>query len=319
MQVVRTYQDVSPTIRGGAVAIGNFDGVHRGHRVVIDAARTAAATHDCPAGVVCFSPHPRRFFAPHAPLFQLTDEAQKLAQFAALGLDFTAVLTFNAALASLTADQFVDDVLVGGLGVKAVVIGYDFHFGKGRAGSPDFLRAAGDDRGFEVHVVAPAKAEGTVFSSSSVRAFLRDGDVARAAEVLARPYAVRGVVARGDGRGTGLGFPTANIAMPEGADLLPGIYAVRVQIVGRPERGTIDGAAYLGTRPTFQGEDVRLETFLFDFDGSLYGDEIEVAFVDFIRGDKAFESGEALAAQMEKDCAAARDVLRHRSPVGVVG
>ncbi|MEO0618551.1 MAG: bifunctional riboflavin kinase/FAD synthetase [Pseudomonadota bacterium] len=307
MKTLRSYEDVPGDLRGGVIAIGNFDGVHRGHQAVI--AKTLGLAQQnhagAPVGVMCFSPHPRRFFAPDAPLFQLTTEAQKVDLFAAQDLDFTAIIPFDAALAGLDAEAFVADVLVAGLGVAHVVIGYDFHFGKKRGGSPQTMQALGETHGFGVTIVAPESDGGEIYSSSRVRAHLRAGDVAEAARLLGRPWSVRGEVAHGDGRGTGLGFPTANIAMPDGADLLPGIYAVRV----KRRDALVDGAAYLGTRPTFDGIDVRLETFLFDFDGSLYGDEIEVMFVAFVRGDEAFADGEALARQMDIDVANARDAL----------
>ncbi|MEL7542576.1 MAG: bifunctional riboflavin kinase/FAD synthetase [Pseudomonadota bacterium] len=306
MKTLRSYTDVPEALRGSVVAIGNFDGVHRGHQAVIAQTSRIAEQHaGAPFGVMCFSPHPRRFFAPAAPLFQLTSDAQKVDLFAAQGLDFTVIVPFDAALAGLEAEAFVADVLVAGLGVSHVVIGYDFHFGRKRGGTPEMMETFGAQHGFGVSIVAPESDGAEIYSSSKVRAHLRAGEVAQAARLLGRPWSVRGTVAHGDGRGTGLGFPTANIAMPDGADLLPGIYAVRVR------RGDtrVDGAAYLGTRPTFGGTDVRLETFLFDFDGSLYGEEIEVMFIAFVRGDKAFADGDALARQMDLDVAAARQAL----------
>ena len=305
MKVLNSHMSTPEPLRGGVVAIGNFDGVHLGHRAVIGRTRAIAADIGAPAGVMCFSPHPRAFFQPDTPLFLLTNDAQKTDLFAALGLDYLALIPFDGALSGLTAEDFVGDVLVNGLGVAHVVIGYDFHFGKKRGGSPDTMLTLGGVHGFGVTIIAPEGDAVEAYSSSRVRALLRSGDVAGAAGLLGRHWAVRGVVRHGAGRGSGLGFPTANLAMPAGTELLPGIYAVRVM------RGdaVIDGAAYLGSRPTFDDGEIGLEAFLFDFDGNLYGEEIEIGFVAFVRGDKAFASGDELAAQMAKDCEVARAAL----------
>ena len=309
MKVLTSYSETPDALRGGVVAIGNFDGVHRGHQAVIAQTRAIAGAFDgnggAPAGAMCFSPHPRAYFQPHVSLFVLTSDAQKADLFGALGLDFLALIPFNAELAALEAGDFVRNVLVTGLGIRHVVIGYDFHFGKGRGGSPETMKALGEELGFGVTIIAPEGDGDDPYSSSRIRACLRDGDVEGAAEMLGRPWAVRGVVESGAGRGTGLGFPTANIAVPLGVALAPGIYAVRVR------RGdtTINGAAYLGSRPTFDNGEFKLEAFLFDFDDRIYDEEIEIAFVAYIRGDKAFASGEELAVQMGKDCDAARAAL----------
>ncbi len=311
MKVLRSYSETPDALRGGVVAIGNFDGVHRGHQAVIGQVKALAGAlgegAGVPSGVMCFAPHPRMFFQADTPMFLLTSDAVKTDLFAELDLAFTALIPFDAALAALTAEDFVRQVLVEGLGIRHVVIGYDFHFGKGRGGSPETMKALGEAEGFGVTIVAPEGDAKDAFSSSRVRAQLRNGDVAGAAVALGRPWAIRGFVNHGAGRGTGLGFPTANLDMPVGSDLLPGIYAVRV----RRGDDVIDGAAYLGSRPTFDDGDnaIKLETFLFDFDENLYGAEIEVAFVAFIRGDKAFASGDELAVQMAKDCEAARAAL----------
>ncbi len=310
MKVLNSYAETPGALRGGVVAIGNFDGVHRGHQAVIGHTRAiagamAGGADGAPAGVMSFTPHPRAYFQPDKPLFLLTSDAQKIDLFAELGLDFMALIPFNAALAGLSADDFVRDVLVAGLGIRHVVIGYDFHFGKGRGGSPETMQTLGEALGFGVTIIAPEGDADDAYSSSRVRAQLREGDVAGAVAALGRSWSVRGIVERGAGRGKDLGFPTANLAMPAGSELLPGIYAVRV----RCGDAVIDGAAYLGSRPTFDDGEIGLETFLFDFDDNLYGTGIEVAFVAFIRGDKAFASGDDLAVQMAKDCDAARRVL----------
>ncbi len=314
MRIVHGYQQVPPEIQGAALAIGNFDGVHRGHQALLLAALKEARASGRPAGVMVFEPHPREFFRPDEPHFRLTTLKEKLHLVARLGLDFVIVLTFDAHLAGLPATCFIDEVLVGALRVSHVVIGYDFFFGKGRGGDPEVMRAAGREHGFGITVISPVAEAGEVFSSSGIRAKLSAGDVRGAALDLGHWWRVAGVVTGGAKRGTGLGFPTANIALPKGTALAHGIYAVRVYISG--ERHS--GAAYVGTRPTFDSGAPALEVFLFDFEDDLYGKEIEVEFLDFIRGDKRFPDADALVAQMQADCARAREIIEvvdRRSPL----
>jgi riboflavin kinase/FMN adenylyltransferase len=305
MQVIDGYRNVPAFARGASIAIGNFDGVHRGHQALIELAVTKARELNCAAGVMVFEPHPREFFKPDEPQFRLTSLAQKLELFDALGLDFAIVMPFNAELANMPAEKFIADVLAGALAIKHAVIGYDFFFGKGRAGTPDMLWQAGEKHGFLVSVLAPVAEEGEVFSSSAIRLHLAQGDVAGAARGLGRYWSVKGRVVSGAQRGRGIGYPTANIALSRGAALAHGIYAVKVRAGG----STYEGAAYLGTRPTFDDGGPVLEVFLFGFDGDLYGREIEVAFVGFIRGDRRFDGVDALKAQMDQDCAKAREIL----------
>ena len=305
MQVVYGYRDVPQDVRGAAVAIGNFDGVHRGHQVLLTKAVETAGELGAPSGVLVFEPHPREFFHPEEPHFRLTPLAQKLAIFESLGLDTAVVLKFDADLAALPADAFISQVIVDGLGARHVVIGYDFFFGHKRGGTPEVMRQAAAKYGFGVTVVEPVAEAGEAFSSSTIRLHLAQGDVKGAARLLGRWWRVAGKVVGGAKRGTGLGFPTANVPMPRGTGLGHGIYAVRVYVEGQ----RLDGAAYLGTRPTFDDGMPVLEVFLFGFDDDLYGNEIEVEFIEFIRPDRKFDSSDALIAQMETDCARARDVL----------
>jgi riboflavin kinase / FMN adenylyltransferase len=306
LRVIYGYDDVPAELQGGAVAIGNFDGVHRGHQTLIARARDVSRADGVPGAVMIFEPHPREFFRPAEPHFRLTTLQQKLRLFGRLGLDAAIVLAFDKDLATLTAERFVGKVLVEALRVKHVVIGYDFFFGKDRGGNPETMRAAGLRAGFEVSVIAPVAEAGEPFSSSGIRAQLSAGDVKGAALALGHWWRVAGTVTGGAHRGTGLGFPTANIVLPKGTTLGHGIYAARVH-VGSEQ---YDGAAYLGTRPTFdQGAPV-LEVFLLDFEGDLYGREIEVEFLDFIRGDRRFTDIEALKAQMAEDCSRARLLIR---------
>lgn len=306
MQVVHGYQDVAQGARGAAVAIGNFDGVHRGHQALFAEAVAKARELGVPAAVLVFEPHPREFFHPEEPHFLLTPLKRKLEIFEDLGLDVAVVLKFDAELAGLAADDFIARVLVDGLDARHIIIGYDFFFGNKRGGTPDTMRAAADKYGFGLTVVEPVAEDGEAFSSSSIRLHLAQGDVKGAAAMLGRWWRTAGIVVGGAKRGTGLGFPTANVPLPRGTGLGHGIYAVRVYYEGQ----CLDGAAYLGTRPTYDNGMPVLEVFLFDFDDDLYGREIDVEFIDFIRADRKFDSSEALIAQMEIDCARARDILK---------
>ncbi len=306
MLVVDGAVDVPAVARGGVFAIGNFDGVHRGHQVLLGRAIEVANDLGAPSGVMIFEPHPQVFFAPDAPHFRLTPRPEKLRLLGRSGLDVTVVMAFDAGLANLTAEEFIQQILVDGLGARHIVVGYDFHFGKKRGGSPETLMEAGKRLGFGVTVVKPQSDGDMVFSSSQIRKNLAAGHVAGAANLLGRWWRFSGPVIGGAKRGTGLGFPTANIALTNGIDLAHGIYAVRVLT---DDGASHDAAAYLGTRPTFDNGAPVLEVFLLDFDGDLYGREISVQFIDFIRVDEAFESGEALAKQMAKDVAEARKIL----------
>ena len=311
MQVIHGKERVPDELRAAAVAIGNFDGVHRGHQVLLhetlsQARRLAAAAGAMvPAGAMVFEPHPRAFFRPDEPLFALTTLDEKLRLFAALHLDFVSVIAFDATFASLTPEAFADEILLARFGIRHVVIGYDFYFGKGRAGTPETMRALGASRNFGVTVIAPVAEAGEVLSSSAVRARLSTGDVRGAAIELGHWWRVSGIVVGGAKRGTGMGFPTANIRLAPGTALGHGIYAVRVGVDGASHQG----AAYFGQRPTFDNGAPILEVFLFDFDGDLYGREIDVDFIGFVRPDQRFPDMEALKVQMDADCTRARQML----------
>ena len=310
MQTFHGYSGLPPHVRRAALAIGNFDGVHRGHQALVGAAREAAAKAAAASGVILFEPHPREFFQPDRPHFRITPIARKLELLAGLGLDLALVLPFDAALARMTADEFIARVLVEAIGIGHAIVGYDFHFGRDRGGNTALLAEAGRRHGFAVTVVEPVAAGGEVFSSSAIRAELAQGDVLGAAISLGHWWRVAGTVIGGAHRGTGMGYPTANIDMPPGTALAHGIYAVRVIVGGEAH----DGAAYLGTRPTFDGGKPKLEAFLFDFDGNLYGREIAVELIGYIRGDRRFADAEAVKAQMDADCAEARRLLAAAGP-----
>jgi riboflavin kinase/FMN adenylyltransferase len=305
MDVVHGFDHVPPGARGSTIALGKFDGVHRGHQALLEETITVARRLGTRAAAMAFEPHPRELFHPERPHFRLTTLTQKLRLFETMGLDMTVVVAFDRRLAGFAAEEFVERVLVAGLGVRHVVVGYDFYFGKGRGGDAAFLTEAGRQMGFGVSVVAPVAEHGEVFSSSGIRAELAQGDVRGAAEWLGAWWRVEGVVVGGAKRGTGMGFPTANVAMPAGSTLAHGIYAVRVHLEGR----RVHGAAYLGTRPTFDDGKPVLEVFLLDFDENLYGRTLEVEFIEHLRADRRFDSVEALVAQIALDCERARAVL----------
>jgi riboflavin kinase/FMN adenylyltransferase len=292
-------------LRGAVVAIGNFDGVHRGHRAVIGAALQKARALGRPAAALTFEPHPRAFFNPGEPLFRLTDEAVKLRLLASTGLDGAIVLTFDAALAGLSAESFVERILVERFAIAGAVIGFNFHFGMNRAGSPDFLKAQGKKYGFAVEVVPRFEDQGRPVSSGPIRDALAAGRLDEAAEFLGYPWFVSGEVIHGDKRGRELGFPTANLKLDAACGLRHGIYAVRVAAGER----RYSGVASFGRRPMFDTGAVLLEVFLFDFAGDLYGQTIDVAFIDWIREERMFDSAGALIQQMQDDSRIARDAL----------
>ncbi len=303
-------------LQGGFVAIGNFDGVHLGHRAVIGAAIARARAAGRPAAALTFEPHPRNFFQPDAPSFRLTPEAAKLRLLAATGLDGAVLLTFDAALAGLTAREFVDQILVQRLGVAGVAVGFNFHFGRQRQGSPDFLKAEGGQRNFTVDVVEPFRLDDVRVSSGAVRDALSAGDVETATRLLGQPWFVTAQVVHGDKRGRELGFPTANLRLGADCGLRPGIYAVRVDVGG--ER--YDAVASFGRRPMFDNGALLLEVFLFGFKGDLYGSVLDVAFIDWIRPEMKFDSVEDLIRRMDDDSRRARSVLaRHPDAFPVLG
>jgi riboflavin kinase/FMN adenylyltransferase len=306
--VIRDGGAVPPALKQSFVAIGNFDGVHRGHRAVIEAARSQAhmKTNRSPALALTFEPHPRTFFKPDTPVFRLTPESAKLRLFAANNLDGAVVMQFDKELASLTAEEFVSKILVGWLGIAGVVVGHDFHFGKQRQGTPEFLIEAGKRHSFAVEIVTPLNDGGVPVSSGKIRDALEAGDIARANELLGHSWFAAGEVIHGEKRGRELGFPTANIRLEPSCKLKHAIYAVRAHLGGKQ----YDAVASYGRRPQFDNGAPLLESFLFDFTGDLYGHEMTVEFVDFIRDEGKFDSLDALVAQMNRDSAAARALLK---------
>ena len=300
-------QPVPDALRGAVVALGNFDGFHLGHQAVVSEAVEWAMEQDRPAVVATFDPHPVRHFAPHVPSFRLTTLDQREELFAAAGADAMLVFHFDDELAGTSAEDFVGKLLAERIGAKGVVTGEDFTFGKGRTGNRDVLASLGASQGIEARAVGPVMDAGMVVSSSRIRDALKAGDCETASRLLTRPFAVRGIVQHGDKRGREIGFPTANIDLEHYLRPRFGIYAVTGHIVG--EERVLHGAANLGIRPHFDPPKELLEPHFFDFDGDLYGREVEVAFHHFLRPEAKFDNLDGLVQQMNRDCDRARDLL----------
>jgi riboflavin kinase/FMN adenylyltransferase len=303
--VIRDNTPAAAIPKGMVVAMGNFDGVHLGHRAVIDAALRMARAHGKPALAVTFEPHPRSFFSPNTPQFRLTDEADKLRLLAGAGLDGAVVMTFDKRRAGTTAQDFIHHDLIGRLGISGIAVGYDFHFGKGRVGSPSLLVGEAPRLGIEVDVQAHVDIDERPVSSSAIRMALAEGEIEQATAMLGGPWFVNGEVIHGEKRGRDLGYPTANIRLDRNCGLKHGIYAVRVGLDDK----RFEGVANFGRRPTFDNGSPLLEVFLFDFQGDLYGKHLDVAFIAFIRDESKFDSIKALIRQMDDDSARAREKL----------
>ena len=307
MRIVRDYQFVDEADKGASVAIGNFDGVHLGHQSVIRMA--ADAEPDAPLGILTFEPHPRTYFAPQAPAFRLTGTAARASRLEKLGVERLYELPFNAGLAGLTPEDFARRVISDGLGLKHVVVGADFCFGKGRSGTAEDLARFGAEMGFGV-TIAPLLAEGDgVVSSTAIRTALSDGRPRDAAAMLGHWHRIEGPVIGGEQRGRTLGYPTANMSI-DGLHLPAfGVYAVLVDVLEGPQQGSYHGVASLGVRPMFGENQPNIETFVFDFSGDLYGIPLSVGLVEHLRGEEKFDGLEALIEQMDRDSTEARAIL----------
>jgi riboflavin kinase/FMN adenylyltransferase len=291
------------------VAMGNFDGVHLGHRAVIAAALEMGRMHRKPALALTFEPHPRRYFSPNTPQFRLTDETAKLRLLAGTGLAGAVVMTFDKVRAETSAQEFIYHDLIGRLGVSGIAVGYDFHFGKGRVGSPSLLVSEAPRLGIEVDVQPHVDIAERPVSSSAIRMALAEGQIADATAMLGGPWFVSGEVIHGEKRGRDLGYPTANIGLDQNCGLKHGIYAVRIGRGQGKDQERLDGVASFGRRPTFDNGAPLLEIFLFDFKGDLYGAALDVAFIAFIRDELKFDGADALVRQMDDDSAKARAAL----------
>jgi riboflavin kinase/FMN adenylyltransferase len=310
MQIFRHTENLPAAARGAVVAIGNFDGVHRGHQTVVAAAQAEARRLGVPLCVLSFEPHPRSLFRPQDPPFRLTPFRIKARLLEALGVDLHVVLHFDLAFAARSAEDFIETVLVRSLGARHVVVGYDFCFGHRRAGTPETLTAFGRRLGFGVTIVTQASDEtGGLYSSSRARELLAAGDTHGAAEILGRPWEIEGRVEHGDQRGRLLGFPTANVALAEFMHPKLGVYAVKAAVDSGNGLQWIGGVANLGMRPTVGGTRVQLEVHLFDYAGDLYGRHLRVALLGFIRLEMKFSGLDQLKAQIAADSDTARRML----------
>lgn len=312
MRIIRDYQFVEQQDRGASVAIGNFDGVHRGHQSVIDLARAAAP--QAPLGVMTFEPHPRAFFAPDAPPFRLMSPEARASRLEKLGVERLYQLNFNAALSGLPPEDFARKVISEGLGLAHVVVGADFCFGKGRSGTAADLQRFGAEMGFGVTIAPLMEHSSDTVSSTAIRIALSEGRPRDAAAMLSHWHRIEGEVIGGEQRGRDLGYPTANMSIDGLHPPAFGVYAVLVDVLDGPHRGSYQGAASIGVRPMFDGSHPNIETFLFDFTGNLYGATLSVALVDYLRPEMKFDGLEALIAQMDGDCARARQILNAEAP-----
>jgi riboflavin kinase/FMN adenylyltransferase len=313
MRIFRHHEDLPAEFRGAVVAIGNFDGLHLGHRQLLKRATELARADGSKRGVLTFEPHPRRHFQPEAPPFRLTPFRVKAAEIDRAGVDFLVALHFDAAFAALEAGEFIDAVLIKGLGLGHIVVGYDFVFGRGRKGDATLLRQRGGEAGFGVEVVGPvghgdAAQGGEIYASSRIREYLHGGQPVPAAERLGRWWEVDGRVREGEKRGRQIGFPTANLRIEEYLQPAGGVYAVRLEIED-DDAGWRPGVANLGQRPTFDNGELLLEVHLFDFTADIYGRQVRVAFIEHLRPERKFAEISELKAQIAKDGEAARRLL----------
>lgn len=307
MRIVQGWKGLAEADRGASVALGNFDGVHRGHQQVIALAAKAARATGAPLGVISFEPHPRRIFQPEAPAFRLMTPDQLARALAALGVDIFYILPFDAEMIHLTDREFAERVLHEGLGIAHVSVGFDISFGYGRTGSPETMRQYGQELGFGVSVAEAVGDQGEKFSSTQVREALRDGRPEVAARIMGRPFAIEGMVERGRQLGRKLGFPTANVALGDYVTPRFGVYATRTRL---PDGREIAGVANIGVSPTIDGETApRLEVWLFDFDEDIYDQVIETDLVAFLRDEAKFDGLDAMVEQVMADAAQARALL----------
>ena len=304
-------ETVPDALRGAIIALGNFDGFHKGHQAVAGEAIAWAHAEGRPSIIATFDPHPVRFFKPDVPPFRLTTLEQRQELYLAAGATAMLVFHFDSELAGTSAEDFITEILIDRFGAHGVVTGGDFTFGQGAKGNVELLRSFGGANGLQSRVVDVVEDDSETVSSSRIREALRDGDPQLAAKLLTRPFAIRGIVEHGDKRGRELGYPTANLVIDNYLRPKYGIYAVTGRILSTGEM--LEGAASVGIRPQFEPPKELLEPYFFDFSGDLYGQEIEVAFHHFLRGEAKFDSLDELTAQMEKDCAEAKRLLSARN------
>jgi riboflavin kinase/FMN adenylyltransferase len=311
MELIRGLHNLKKNHRECVATIGNFDGVHLGHQAVLNQVRARAQEMNLPSVVITFEPQPQEYFRPTQSPPRLTRLREKLSELSTEGIDRMLCLIFNSHLAGLTAEAFVQQVLVEGLAVRYLVVGDDFKFGKNRSGDFDLLVAAGETHGFEVANTHSFFIKGIRVSSTRIRQALAEGRLDDVEQLLGRPYSMHGRVAHGDKRGRTIGFPTANIYLHRKSTPILGVYAVQMKGVGE---APVNGVANIGNRPTVDGTRTLLEVHLFDFDKDIYGVHIEVVFLQKIRDEKRFESFEALKTQIRKDTQTARAIFAGSRP-----
>jgi len=311
MRIFRHYKDVPDAFKGAVVALGNFDGVHLGHQALIGEAKRLAAERNAPLGVVAFEPHPQEFFRPGTGSFRLTPFRTKARLIAGQGADVMYALAFDADMAKKSAQEFVIDVLVEGLGVGHVVVGADFQFGKGRSGNTTVLSYMGEMEGFGVTIFAPVEAQGHgKISSTDIRKALKSGQPQEAARLLGHWWTIESHVVPGDRRGRAIGFPTINMRLEGSLEPAHGIYAVRARVLENERTiARYDGVASYGIRPMFEVQEPILETYLFDFEGDLYGRHLAIELIAWLRPEAKFDGLDALKAQIARDCDDARAAL----------
>ena len=310
MQIYKHHIGLPKKHRHGSIAIGNFDGMHKGHCEVIRQAGLFARERTIPWGVLTFEPHPREFFNKVAPLFRLTPPNIKNRQIEALGVEFLVVIRFDNEFAKITADEFISQILVQSLNASYIVSGFNFAFGHKRSGNTEFLQTKGKQLGFGTADIKEVLDEGgKIISSTRIRKYLIEGNPKAAANLLGRYFEIEGVASRGDQRGHKIGFPTANILLNNNLRPAIGVYAIKAAI--GPGLNTIwhDGVANLGYRPTFNGSDCILETHLFNFDQDIYDANLKIKLIEFIRPEKNFENVEKLTEQIKLDCSRSKSIL----------
>lgn len=299
MKIIKNYRNIEKSDRGSIIAIGNFDGIHNGHKALINNIIELSKTMGKKTGICTFNPHPKNFFANGQTINQITSQELKHEIFKKLGIDILYEIEFNNELSRMSPDEFLNNILIDGLGVSHVTVGSDFKFGHKRSGDSSYLKMLCEARGISFQSIEKQKdGNSQTYSSSSIRDFISQGDIANTTRFLGYYWFIDGLVIKGQNKGTDMGFPTVNLRLNKSIKLAHGIYATNIYFNGQK----YGGASYFGTRPTFDGEEEFLETYIFDFNDDLYGKSVRVEFIDFIRGDMKFSDNIELAKQMEIDC-----------------
>ncbi len=306
MDILKSFDNLPGSLGSSVITLGNFDGVHLGHRELFRHLVKTARQLDCPSIVYTFDPHPLKLLAPDKAPRLLNTAEEKRRLIAASHVDYLIESPFDTEFAKMSPEQFVEDILINKLHVKALIVGYDYAFGKGRGGDTEFLKACGKEKGFSVEVLQPVGGDGLPYSSTRIRTMIAAGDVAEVVRLLGRQYNLEGVVVPGDQRGRELGFPTANLETEKEQLPAPGVYAVKV----RHDLQEYGGVVNIGTRPTFDGKTSTIEVYLLDYTGQLYGQKMRIYFVERLRGEQKFASVDHLVGAIEGDIAKARQILQ---------